>query len=138
MTEGTLHDMIASMPSISMAYTLQQSVTDTLQWSRHMMPSTKLQQSCCQISHHEHIQLAPKQCLLDPLGHCKHSQAHMQPEDIPTHLGSDVVAVLQVAVKQALGVGMQEVHGKVHALGLAAIYGQVPRLGGTCCQDYGV
>ena len=42
-------------------------------------------------------------------------------------LGGDVVAISQARVQQALGVGGEEVHGKVHARRLAAGDGQVAR-----------
>ena len=53
-------------------------------------------------------------------------------------LGGDVLAVGMAAVEQALGVGVQELHGEVNALEIAALDGQIARLGGAAAQHDGV
>src|SRR5207302_689351 len=53
-------------------------------------------------------------------------------------LGGDVLAVDVVAVEQALGVGVQELHSIVDALEVAAFDGQVTPLRGAAAKDEGV
>src|SRR5207244_7708242 len=53
-------------------------------------------------------------------------------------LGGNVFAVGVVAVEQALGVGVQELHGKVNALQVAAFNGQIARLRGAAAQNEGI
>mmetsp|Transcript_6971 Transcript_6971/g.13275 ORF Transcript_6971/g.13275 Transcript_6971/m.13275 type:complete len:404 (+) Transcript_6971:787-1998(+) len=52
--------------------------------------------------------------------------------------GADVFAVLQVAVKVALGVGSEEVHGEVDALQSTTGSLQIPGNGGTGGEDHSV
>ncbi len=52
-------------------------------------------------------------------------------------LGGDEVAVV-VAVEQALGVGVQKLHGEMDALEIAAFDGQIARLGRAGAEDDGV
>ncbi|KAI3478074.1 hypothetical protein L1887_60005 [Cichorium endivia] len=53
-------------------------------------------------------------------------------------LGAEVVAVLQTRVEERLGVGGEEVHGEVNAVGLAARHLEVTRPGGADSVDDGV
>ena len=50
----------------------------------------------------------------------------------------DVLAVGQVAVEQALGVGVEELHGEVHAAQLAVLHGQIAGLRRAAREDDGV
>ena len=54
------------------------------------------------------------------------------------HLCGDEVAILKLGVQQALGVGVQELHGKVHARRLAPGDGQVAGLGRPRSQHHRV
>ena len=53
-------------------------------------------------------------------------------------LRRDVLAVGVLAVEQALGVGVQELHREVDALEVAALDRQIARLGRAAAQDDGV
>ena len=60
---------------------------------------------------------------------CSETKKVFTPSARLDHLGRDVVAIGEVRVQQGLGVGSEELHGEVDALGLAPRDGQVARLG---------